>query len=67
MQWDRDALVVGRLPAALDPAAVVHTSEEAAKRDECCGAKIGIDATKPLYSGKLISIFDKVDIPSESE
>lgn len=67
VQWDRDALVVGRLPAALDPAAVVHTSEEAAKRDECCGAKIGIDATKPLYSGKLISIFDKVDIPSESE
>ena len=63
VQWDRDALIVPRLPSALDPAAMVHTTVEALKRGEICGAKIGVDATKPLYSGEMLHIFDKVDIP----
>jgi len=59
-QWDRDLLIIPRLPMALDPSAINRTPEAVRNTGEVLSTKSGLDATIPFDQPELMSSYERV-------
>ncbi|MBX3521182.1 MAG: UbiD family decarboxylase [Xanthobacteraceae bacterium] len=62
-QWDRDLILVPRMPMALDPSAITRTPEPIRKMGDVLSTKAGLDATIPFDQPDKMQHFRRVSVP----